>query len=176
MKKLLAVFLIISSVAAFSIVPGMDKSLYGAEVGFWGLGAWVEGYYEEGLNVYTSEDFTVDIFAGPDVYYSFGGISDVSESYLSLRFNARALVYTDKIKFEFMGYKIYPALSLRAYLYYNVLNLSVEEYGAEESNFGIYFSPPYIMAFLARPETGKASTSWYFWPFPLIIGFTTVVF
>ncbi len=176
MKKLLAVFLIISSVVAFPIVPGMDKSLYGAEVGFWGLGAWVEGYYEEGLNVYTSEDFYVDLFAGPDVYYAFATAYDVTGSTLSIRLNARALVYTDKIKFEFMGYNIYPALTLKAYLYYDVTGISYEGYSIGAGNVGIGFSYPYVMAFLARPETGKASTSWYFWPFPLIIGFTTVVF
>ncbi len=180
MKRSLLAVLLVVSIMAFSIVPGMDKRFYGGEVGAWTfLGAfsfWVEGYYEEGMGIYDSGDWHVDLFTGPDVYYSMGGLEGFSAQSLSVRWNARIVLYSDSFKFEVMDYKIYPALTMRAYMYWDTWGASYKQFSIGFGSFGIGVGYPYIMVFLAKPETGKASTSWYFWPFPLTIGFDTVEF
>ncbi len=175
MKKFLVVFLVVilSALYLANLVPGTTKYSYGGEItlipipGAFGYG--IGAYYNEGLSLYYYKPYKLNIdgFFGPSVMYG-GLISAININDLEIRLNGSLVLYSDNFSFEIFNTKIYPALELSAYVGYYIIGADY----STNSKISYNFFDPQIIIYTKRIEKGKLNFSWYFWPFPIVVGFS----
>ncbi|PMQ01964.1 MAG: hypothetical protein CBR30_02945 [Dictyoglomus sp. NZ13-RE01] len=169
MKKILAFIIIISSLISFSYAfeifgVNFPSSKYGGAVivyPVYPLIFGVAGDYEIGLPIQGVEGLYV--FFGPTA--SFLSMQDVG-SVFSIGANLEAIYLLKQWSFNLLSRKWYPAVG--AYLTANLINIG--QYHKDYVDFDIYLS-------IYTPTNSKGSYMYvYFWPWPIIFGFSLVNF
>jgi hypothetical protein len=175
-RKLLVILTLVVVTLSFAIIPGMQKKLYGGYASIWPfpLAIGVSGYYMEGMQVYSLPDMNVDIdaYVGPGFSSEFATIGFTSGFGAELNALISLVVTKKDWNFELFGYKITPALKIDSGLYYSFAGADYGGYSVHASGFGIIM-PDFYLTFFADWMKGKYA-SFYFWPFPLVLGFSVV--
>ncbi|MEN2984427.1 MAG: hypothetical protein ABDH25_05330 [Dictyoglomaceae bacterium] len=128
----------------------------------------LSGYYEIGLPIKGVEGLYV--MFGPSIYYGF--VTGVDASLLALGIDIDAIYLLKQWSFDLFGRKWFP--SLNATLSIDILRFRLGTYYSYISepivDFDLYLG-------IYTPYNGKNSyMNIYFWPYPIIIGFSFVSF
>ena len=177
MKKLIVIFMVIAVSVAFSIIPGMQKRLYGGEIFFWPIPviAGIGGYYMEGMSLYSIPDMSINVdgYVGPGFSAGYASISEVSGMAMEFDLFGSIVISKEDWKFNLFGYEIFPAIKVDAGLYYSIAGSGFENYYyLHSSGFG-FSGPNAYLTFYASWMEGKYM-NFFFWPFPFVFGFNVV--
>ena len=172
MKKFLVFAFSTIAVLYLSLIPGMEKRMYGGGAIIWPYPVYFEmdGYYLEGTSFYKIPDMkiSVDGFLGGGISFGYAGIPPYSVFGTAVEALAYVFISKEDWYFNLFGYKVVPALRIDGGIYYSIAGANIPGYsGLHEPGVGIV-GPSLGLSFFAEWTKGKY-VNFFFWPLPITI-------